>query len=242
MADESAFDDVEIPSSSNNLEEFELSQSLAVHSGAVRCLATDDLGVLLSGSIDKSVKVFTMNDSGKYDFDRETTYHDSFVYDIATATDAYYTCSKDKKIIKMDKCFNPVAEFLGHEMVVSSVEVIDNETIISGSWDATAKIWDSKTQKELFKLEGHAHAVKVMPLDNGTIVTGSQDGKIRLWSKTGSFIKEWDAHSDIIRDFTLVKEIGFASCSNDGTANVWSMDGSLLQELNGHDGFIFSIL
>jgi WD40 repeat protein len=61
--------------------EFEFQQSLAVHQGSVRCLAvlpgTDEL---VSGSIDKSAKLFSMDRaSGKYTFEREFVYHEDFV-------------------------------------------------------------------------------------------------------------------------------------------------------------------
>ena len=40
--------------------------------------------------------------------------------------------------------------------------------------------------------------------------------------------KEIDAHEDIIRDFTEVPGIGFASCSNDEMVKLWTMDGTHL--------------
>ena len=58
--------------------DFVFSQSLSVHTGAVRCLASiNEHNFLLSGSIDMTTKLFMMNsDSGKYAFEKETKYHE----------------------------------------------------------------------------------------------------------------------------------------------------------------------
>ena len=61
--------------------EFKFQQCLAVHQGAVRCLAVQgDTDSLVSGSIDSSAKMMLLDRStGRYAFDREFTYHDGFV-------------------------------------------------------------------------------------------------------------------------------------------------------------------
>ena len=63
--------------------EFHFQQSLAVHQGAVRSLACLPTGYMMSGSIDKSNKLFSLNPMAKYEFEKELTYHDAFVYAIA---------------------------------------------------------------------------------------------------------------------------------------------------------------
>lgn len=64
--------------------DFNFLQSLAVHSGAVRCLTvldgTDDL---VSGSMDTSVKTFVLDKAKEmnlYIFDKEFTYHEGFIF------------------------------------------------------------------------------------------------------------------------------------------------------------------
>ena len=54
--------------------------------------------------------------------------------------------------------------------------------------------------------------------------------------------KEIDAHDDIIRDFSEVPGLGFASCSNDETVKLWSLDGTNLSVMKGHTGFVFSVM
>jgi WD40 repeat protein len=87
-----------------------------------------------------------MNNNGRYDFEKELTWHDSFVYSVATGPDGFFSCGKDRKIFQMDADGNPVGEFEGHENTVNCVKVLDANHIITGSWDGTAKIWDLETK------------------------------------------------------------------------------------------------
>ena len=64
--------------------DFTFLQSLAVHTGSVRCLdVLKGTDVLISGSIDTSAKMFLHNNAtGLYAFEREFSYHEGFVYDV----------------------------------------------------------------------------------------------------------------------------------------------------------------
>ena len=46
--------------------------------------------------------------------------------------------------------------------------------------------------------------------------------------------REYEAHGDIVRAFTELPGIGFASCSNDETIKLWTIDGQQLTEMKGH--------
>ena len=131
--------------------EFKFQQCLAVHQGAVRCLAvmpgTDEL---VSGSIDGSAKMMTLDRSkGQYSFEKDFTYHDGFVLAVHPnlANNGFYTASKDRKIMHIDSSGNPAGLFEGHENCVSSLSQSVPEELVSGSWDGTARIWDTKTGK-----------------------------------------------------------------------------------------------
>lgn len=45
----------------------------------------------------------------------------------------------------------------------------------------------------------------------------------------------------MVRGFSEVPGVGFASCSNDETVKLWSIDGQNLAELKGHTGFVFTV-
>ena len=136
---------------------------------------------------------------------------------------------------------NPAKLFEGHENVVNSLSQAVPEEIVSGSWDGTARIWDTATGQCQNVLEGHQHAVAVLALPNGIVITGSQDKSIRLWYKGQQQKEIANAHDDIIRGFAEVPGLGFASCSNDETVKLWTIDGAPLQTFKGHNGFVFAI-
>jgi WD40 repeat protein len=76
------------------------------------------------------------------------------------------------------------ASFGGHTAVVSSVAVTaDGKTLASGSYDATIKLWDLATGKEIAPLLGHTAAVYSVAFapDGKTLASGSHDDTARLW-------------------------------------------------------------
>jgi len=137
---------------------------------------------------------------------------------------------------------NPQMVFEGHAGAVNSLSQAVPEELVSGSWDGTARIWDTKTGKCKHVLEGHTHAVAVLTLPNGITITGSQDKTIRIWYKEKMQKEIPDAHGDIIRMFANVPGVGFASCSNDETVKMWTIEGVLLNTLRGHGGFVFTLM
>lgn len=79
---------------------------------------------MVSGSIDKSTKLFQINNTnGKYSFDREFVYHEGFIYAVLSSVDAngFFSASKDKKIYHIDSFGNPSILFEGHEGAVNSL-------------------------------------------------------------------------------------------------------------------------
>jgi hypothetical protein len=63
------------------------------------------------------VKTFSLQrDTGRYEFDREFAYHESFVYALHpdVGGNGFYSASKDKKIIHVDASGNPNLIFEGH--------------------------------------------------------------------------------------------------------------------------------
>ena len=65
------------------LPEFRLSKTLLYHSGAVRTLSNNMRGVLISGSIDKSVKLYKYSAQTGYIYDKSVDYHNDVIYSSA---------------------------------------------------------------------------------------------------------------------------------------------------------------
>lgn len=75
-------------------------------------------------------------------------------------------------------------------LVCKIVAGIEENTILSASWDKTAKLWDLVTCKVISTFSGHEAAVwSVIQLPDGVIATASADKKIKIWIKNGSCIR-----------------------------------------------------
>ena len=73
---------------------------------------------------------------------------------------------------------------IGHNNSVYSVAISpDNKFIVTGSWDKTAKVWDSNTGHLIHTLAGHTDWLSsvAVSFDNRFIVTGSWDKTAKVW-------------------------------------------------------------
>ena len=76
------------------------------------------------------------------------------------------------------------ATLQGHTSAVTSVSYSpDGQTLVSGSWDGTIRLWDVVSGQEKATLQGHTNwvwSVSYSP-DGQTLASGSEDGTILLW-------------------------------------------------------------
>ncbi|GAA6006441.1 hypothetical protein JCM11491_004961 [Sporobolomyces phaffii] len=145
----------------------------------------------------------------------------------------------------------PSHTLVGHDANVCALHVSDDgRTIVSGSWDKTAKVW--KDFKLAYTLEGHEQsvwAVLVLEGEEDLVLTGAADNLIRLY-KGDKLQRTFRGHTQAVRALAKVdKSAGggeggdlFASGSNDGTIRLWSLQsGECVKVLNGHDSFVYSL-
>ncbi len=104
-----------------------------------------------------------------------------------------------KRAAKSPAQLAPVAIFQGHTSGVFSVAISpDGKTILTGSGDSTARVWDVPKElspsekrvtvtKERAVLRDHSQAVEAVAIapDGKTLVTGSWDRTIRFWDADG---------------------------------------------------------
>ena len=128
---------------------------------------------------------------------------------------------------------------LGHSANVCSLHTTNSGTIISGSWDKTARVWNDWQCQ--FELKGHDQAVwAVLAMQHDEYFTGSADKTIRKW-KGSKQIATFTKHTDAVRGLCEIYGIGIASCSNDGVVIMWSLEGDSLREFYGHSSFVYTI-
>ncbi len=186
---------------------YELSAILEGHTNDVRSISSYPGNCLVSGSRDKTVKLWGCDGNGQV-WSTQVTYegHKSYVSCLAimppneTHPDGLiYTGSNDAMIrAYVPHNCSPDHVLQGHSANVSSLFVSKNQTLLSGSWDTTARVW--LNQKTVMTLKDHEAAVwcGVIMSEVGLMVTGAADGMLKVW-KAGSCKNTIKAHGQAIR-------------------------------------------
>lgn len=139
------------------------------------------------------------------------------------------------------------ASISGHGQVILAAQFspASSSRLVTGSGDATARIWDCDTGTPMAILKGHSKfilAVSWSP-DDTTIATGSDDGTVRLWDKKGKALgNALKGHRKSVMSLSWepfhVQEPGrprVASSSRDATVRTWDVIGKRCDiVLSGH--------
>ena len=183
---------------------YKLSRVIHAHKRDARCLDYHE-GVLASGGNDSLFHLYSYTHAPPLSL-TASTLPDSEVLSLKlnrTRNSHFLIIGcKNGDIFSFDHQGNPIAKF-AHTSPICSLDFIDSDRIVSGSWDGKATVWSLGAQKPLAEYTQHKYAVCVFySKSNNWVVSGSQDKALNLWDfKTGGKIKRVEnAHNDIIRE------------------------------------------
>jgi WD40 repeat protein len=101
----------------------------------------------------------------------------------------------------------------------------DGKTILSGSNEKTARLWDVATGKEIRQFVGHTASIWRVAFapDGKTVLTASTDGTARLWDvATGAEMRRLQGHTDLVRAVAYAPDgKTVVTGSADHTARQW---------------------
>ncbi|KAF9446337.1 phospholipase A-2-activating protein [Macrolepiota fuliginosa MF-IS2] len=228
---------------------YKLSATLTAHSSDVRALSTPRNDLVLSASRDTTAISWQKSENGQFlpstVFRPGSRYVNSVAYlpPTSDAPKGYVVTGGQETVINVFSLDPPKEEptfsLLGHTENVCTLDVTPGGSIISGSWDRTAKVWINF--QLAYDLKGHQQSVwAVKVVDEEQFLTGSADKTIKLWQKHKA-VQTFKGHQDAVRDLALIPDIGFASCSNDSEVRVWTLGGDLVYSLSGHTSFVYSL-
>lgn len=90
-----------------------------------------------------------------------------------------------KLILFLSRCLHVLR---GHTSTVRCMRVLDGRPIaVSGSRDATLRVWNIETGQALHLLAGHEHSVRCIEISGNKVVSGSYDATCRVRYFTCSF-------------------------------------------------------
>ncbi len=102
----------------------------------------------------------------------------------------------------------------------------DGSTILTGSYDNTACLWNSSTGELLQSFSGHTGCITSVAFsaDGKTILTGSSDGTAGLWdSKTARPLRILKGHTSAVNSVAISSKGNIIiTGSSDGKACLWS--------------------
>ncbi|MYC14008.1 MAG: hypothetical protein F4Y39_09815 [Gemmatimonadetes bacterium] len=137
----------------------------------------------------------------------------------------------------------------GHTSIITSIAFSpDGKTLVSGSWDATIKLWDVATGRNVATFEQDQSVSSVAYSPDGTILAfGASDSTIRLLNiSTGETIatilggdsgNTWDVYVAYSPDGTIL-----ASGSSDRVVKIWDVATKKnIATLKGHTNRVFSL-
>jgi hypothetical protein len=105
----------------------------------------------------------------------------------------------------------------------------DEKTLATAGEDATLKLWNLETGREILTLKGHDGSLTTTAFspDGKSLVTASYDKTIKLWNvETGQEIRTLKGHTDIINSAVFSSDGKYIlTASEDKTARIWDNNG-----------------
>jgi WD40 repeat protein len=139
----------------------------------------------------------------------------------------------------------PIRTLRGHTDLIHGVAISpDGETLVSASWDGTAKLWRIRDGILKRTLTGHTGRIygAAFSSDGDLIVTSGDDGTIRTWTAMGDPIATLTGHTDVVHNVSFGPDgQSMVSASHDKTLRLWSRDGQLLHTFEGHTNWVHAV-
>ncbi|KAF2655658.1 sulfur metabolite repression control protein-like protein SconB [Lophiostoma macrostomum CBS 122681] len=117
----------------------------------------------------------------------------------------------------------------------------DDRTLMTGSYDASVKVWDLESGECIRTLTGHTSGIRCLYFDDGRLITGSLDREIRVWNwRTGECVKILRAHQSGVIGLHMADKL-LASGSADHTVVVHDFNTFQRFSLRGHTDWVNSV-
>ena len=129
--------------------------------------------------------------------------------------------------------------FKGHTNGVMCLQ-FDEQILMTGSYDATIKIWDIETGKEIRTLIGHTAGIRCLQFDSTRLITGSLDQTVKIWNwRTGQCVRTLDGYSQGVVGLHFDDKLKIlAAGSMDSTVRLHDFKSMQRVTLRGHTDWV----
>jgi WD40 repeat protein len=214
------------------------------HDDNVYCLAWISKDLLVSGSRDRTIRVWHAP-TGKCVRTIKDEHEGSILcMRVDQTNNILVTGSSDATCtIWSLPQLKPIAKLRGHGHSVLDVCFVNSNRIVTSSRDHTLRIWDRDSGLELRQMMAHTASVNAIePVGGNRVVSASGDSTLKLWDiETGKCIRTFEGHR---LGLACVRYDGKRLYSGglEGKIKVWDIEtGECIKTLIGHAGMIRSI-
>ncbi len=142
--------------------------------------------------------------------------------------------SLPKPVSKQQPINQVIFTLSGHSESVQAIAITPNgETLVSGSYDNTVKLWNLKTGKLIKTLEGHKEAVTSVAItpDGQILASGSNDNTVKVWdSKSGELLRTLDTNKAAVTSIIINPDgENLISANTNKTIKFWNLKTGELQ-------------
>jgi len=138
------------------------------------------------------------------------------------------------------ECPYYVRTLAGHHHSVRAIAA-HADTLVSGSYDCSVRVWRISTGETIHRLNGHNQKVYSVVLDikRNRCISGSMDNLVKVWSlETGSCLFNLEGHSSLVGLLDLQQD-RLVSAAADFTLRIWDPEnGQCKSTLSAHTGAI----
>ncbi len=140
----------------------------------------------------------------------------------------------------------PLRMFEGHTLPVQAVAYSPGgETVLTGGFDGTGRLWDADTGEVLTTVEHGAWVWSVaFAPDGGRFLTAGEDGVARVWDiGTGALVRTLEEPGTAV--YAAAFSPDGARVATGGTGNravLWEVEsGTAVRQFDGHEGWVRAI-
>ncbi|GMM50977.1 Doa1 protein [Starmerella bacillaris] len=218
---------------------YSLSKRIAVHKDDVRAVAFVGDNAVVTTSRDGTAKLTQLSDLSSVTLIDGDVYLNSVA--VSESQSTVFVGAHDGVIHGFDLVNMSQTYLLGHTANVSCLDA-SGETVASGSWDLSVRVWQSPESSIV--LNKHTQNVwGVKFVSSSALLTCGADKTIVLWDlNSQSILKVFSGHTDAVRGLAVLSADLFASVSNDTTVRIWNFNtGECVHVMHGHTSFIYAI-
>ena len=130
--------------------------------------------------------------------------------------------------------------FRGHTNGVMCLQFSEN-ILVTGSYDATIRIWDIETGHEVRTLTGHLKGVRCLQFDDTKLISGSLDDTLKVWNwRTGECLSTYRGHDGAVIGLHFSGDL-LVSASVDRTIKRWNFRDKSIFTLRGHTDWVNTV-